>query len=371
VIDLVELTNLKRFLTASLPLRRLNLLTGLNGTGKSTFVQALLLAKQASAIGRSGTVALNDVHGLALGEAQEVLHPLAEETAITLKLVCGDGEVGIRFEVPAKRSLNLPFSADADIPGSLVGDSGREFCYLNAERLGPRDQLAMTSGDVADLGVGVRGEYTAQVLAAHESTKVARDLLHPETDSEVNRGVRTLRTQVELWASEVIRPVEITASWRPGLSASTIRFREPGLFGSEIRPGNTGFGFSYALPIIVAGLRMQPGSLFIVENPEAHLHPAGQSRIGRFLARLAAYGVQVIVETHSDHVLNGVRLAVAEGVGVPPGDVLAYFFDEDSASGPTAIEMTSKGALTSWPEGFFDQIERDLGRLSRAGRESR
>ncbi|MFD0201268.1 MULTISPECIES: DUF3696 domain-containing protein [Saccharothrix] len=370
MITRVEVNNLKRFQDASVSLRRLNLLTGLNGTGKSTFIQALLLAKQAAEIGRTGTVALNDVHGLALGEAQETLHPLAEEPAIVVTLAYGGIRIRIRFDVPSKRSLNLPFTMDAEVP-ILVEDSGRAFCYLNAERLGPRDQLAMTSADVADLGVGPRGEYTAQVLAAHESTKVEPDLLHPETDSDVNRGVRTLRTQVELWASEIIRPVEITAAWRPGLSASTIRFREPGLFGSEIRPGNTGFGFSYALPIIVAGLRMKPGALFIVENPEAHLHPAGQSKMGRFLARLAAFGVQVIVETHSDHVLNGVRLAVAEGVAVPPEEVLAYFFDEDSASGPTAIEMTSKGALTSWPKGFFDQIEHDLGRLSRAGRVAR
>ncbi|MDU0290643.1 DUF3696 domain-containing protein [Saccharothrix longispora] len=371
MIELVEVTNLKRFLTASVPLGRLNLLTGLNGTGKSTFVQALLLAKQAAGIGRSGVVALNDVHGLALGEAQEVLHPLAEEPAIVLGLRCDDGEVGIRFDVPAKRSLNLPFTTDTELPASLSGASGRLFCYLNAERLGPRDQLAMTSGDVEDLGVGVRGEYTAQVLAAHESTRVDRDVLHPETDSEVNRGVKTLRTQVELWASEIIRPVEITASWRPGLSASTIRFREPGLFGSEIRPGNTGFGFSYALPIIVAGLRMRPGSLFIVENPEAHLHPAGQSRMGRFLARLARFGVQVVVETHSDHVLNGVRLAVVEGVSVGHADVLTYFFGERSEDGPTPIRMNAKGSLEAWPEGFFDQIEHDLGRLSRAGRRQR
>ena len=80
----------------------------------------------------------------------------------------------------------------------------------------------------------------------------------------------------------------------------------------RMRPTNMGFGVSYALPVITAGLLAPAGSLLVVENPEAHLHPAGQSRVGRFLAHLAASGVQVVAETHSDHVLNGVRLAAVE-----------------------------------------------------------
>ncbi|GAA3859645.1 DUF3696 domain-containing protein [Saccharothrix violaceirubra] len=371
MIDLVEILNFKRFRSAEVALRPLTLLTGLNGTGKSTLLQAVLLAKQVAEIGPSGSVLLNDVHGLALGEAQDVLHPLAEDQEIDIRLTCGSERLHVVFEVPVRRSLNLAFEVDGGVPASLALVSGRRFAYLNAERLGPRDQHAMTGADIDSLGVGERGQFTAQVLAAHETSLVADGLLHPDTESRA-RGVRTLRTQVELWASEIIRPIEITAAWRPGLSTSTIRFREPGLFGGEIRPGNTGFGISYALPIIVAGLRMEPGGVLIVENPEAHLHPAGQSRIGRFLALLAFNGVQVVVETHSDHVLNGVRLAVAEGRCVPHHDVLVHYFSFDDAdSTPTSIGMTERGSLDVWPKGFFDQLDVDLGGLSRAGRDRR
>src|SRR5438046_1441121 len=79
---------------------------------------------------------------------------------------------------------------------------------------------------------------------------------------------------------------------------------------SEYRPTNVGFGITYALPIVVSILSARPGSLVIIENPEAHLHPRGQVRMGELLSLASTAGIQVLIETHSDHVLNGIRLAV-------------------------------------------------------------
>lgn len=120
------------------------------------------------------------------------------------------------------------------------------FTYLCAERLGPRDQLGVSAEHPDLIGVGVRGEFTAQVLALHETRTVREQLLHPTTRSTHN--VTTLRTQVETWASDIVRPIKISAQWPPGITASTIRFQEPGLLSEPIRPANMGFGFSYACP---------------------------------------------------------------------------------------------------------------------------
>lgn len=73
---------------------------------------------------------------------------------------------------------------------------------------------------------------------------------------------------------------------------------------------NMGFGVSYSLPIIVALLSAREGDILVLENPEAHLHPRGQRKIGELVALAAANGVQIFMETHSDHVLNGIRLSV-------------------------------------------------------------
>ena len=77
----------------------------------------------------------------------------------------------------------------------------------------------------------------------------------------------------------------------------------------DLRAENIGYGISYTLPVIVALLSAQPGALVILENPEAHLHPGGQAALAKLIAKVASEGIQVIVETHSDHIINGILLA--------------------------------------------------------------
>ena len=98
----------------------------------------------------------------------------------------------------------------------------------------------------------------------------------------------------------------------------------------------------------------------MIENPEVHLHPAGQALMGRFLADAAQSGIQVIVETHSDHVLNGIRRAVKAG-RLPAGKVALHFFRTRSTDSPRALSPTIDGSgnVDVWPEGFFDQFDKD------------
>ena len=136
---------------------------------------------------------------------------------------------------------------------------------------------------------------------------------------------------------------------------------------NEYRATNVGFGLTYTLAILVAVLSARPGTVLAIENPEAYLHPRGQVRIATLLARAAAAGVQVILETHSDHVLNGIRLAVFDGI-LPPEATCLHFFERRVT--PETIYHTystpkidADGRLDHWPEGFFDEYEQSLGRL--------
>ena len=107
-----------------------------------------------------------------------------------------------------------------------------------------------------------------------------------------------------------------------------------------------------------------------MENPEAHLHPAGQSRMGVFLAWLASKGVQVIVETHSDHILNGVRRAIGEYAFLRSDKAVVHFFDHATPLNVQELRFTETGSVSHWPQGFFDQYQIDvaaLGRLRRGG----
>lgn len=363
MISGIDITHLKCFDEVSLPIRPLTVLTGVNGGGKSTVLQALLLARLAST-SPERAVPLNGPYDLAMGTADDVLHRSSEPVISVSLRTTDEQEWHYRFAVPEGEDalyLTVVDAPDSAAPG--VGGSPGAFTYLCAERWGPRDVLAISGDEPDDIGVGVHGEYTAQVLALRESRAVntRRTVREPLRNAAVEPSL--LRLQAEAWASEIIRPVRITAQLAPGILASTIRFQETDRFAEMIRPANTGFGVSYALPIIVAGLLTIPGDILLVENPEAHLHPGGQSRLGRFLAKVAGSGVQVVVETHSDHVLNGARLAVAEDASLSASDMVVHYFDR---SGPTSIDINARGELSFWPAGFFDQIEGDLGRLARA-----
>lgn len=360
MIEEVGLRNFKRFAQLSVRLAPLTVLTGLNGSGKSTLLQSLLLVRQLAERPGSAVVELNGVHGLLLGEALDVLKFDADEAVIEITLLTTDSERQLfRFPVSDDRALNLTLADPGQpIPPELQG-VGAEFTYLSAERLGPRDVFPVSAVDIMRVGVGEQGQFMAQVLAQHENDQVPEALRHSSTERD---GIITVRAQVERWASDIIRPLQLTADWPAGLSVSVVRYREPDLLSEGIRPPNMGFGVSYALPIIVAGLLTRPGALLVVENPEAHLHPAGQSRMGRFLGRIAGSGVQVIVETHSDHVVNGIRLAAVDDRTIAADDIVVHFFGDQE---PVTIEMTEKGGFTEWPPGFFDQLEDDLGRLAR------
>ena len=193
----------------------------------------------------------------------------------------------------------------------------------------------------------------AQVLASFDRSRVSTGRI--ENSSTVSQLTGLLH-QTESWMARIVRPIQIDAEWFPNTSVTRLRFKTPGLRSEWTRAPNAGFGISYALPIIVAALRAEVGGLLLVENPEAHLHPTGQSRIGAFLAQVAADGVQIFLETHSDHVLNGIRVAVADSsAALLPEQVLIHFFRAEDDESPIlqSMELKQTGQLSAWPSGFF------------------
>jgi predicted ATPase len=114
-------------------------------------------------------------------------------------------------------------------------------------------------------------------------------------------------------------------------------------------------------------LGSRSGSLLLLENPEAHLHPRGQAKLGELLARAASGGVQVIVESHSDHVLNGIRIAVRDGILAAEDAAIHFFARDPDATGVrskvTQMRVDRDGRIDKWPEGFFDEWDRALEKL--------
>ena len=371
----IRLENFKRFRDLSLKAANLTVLTGANGAGKTSVLHSLLLARQMARQSDRSHVELNGVDTLELGGAEDVINREASDDLAAVEVLDTQGKLW-RWSFRATgsndtRTLNaIVVDRPDDHPGALAGPAP-QFCYLCAERLGPRDVLSASADDVAELDVGSRGEFVAQVLASFDRSRVSAGRVESSsTDSQL----ASLLHQTESWMGRIVRPTQIDAEWFPNTSVTRLRFKTPGLRTEWTRAPNAGFGISYALPIIVAALRAEVGGLLLVENPEAHLHPAGQSRIGGFLAQVAADGVQVFLETHSDHVLNGIRVAVADGSApLLSEQVVIHFFQVEDDEGPIlqSMELKRTGQLSAWPAGFFDQAQADLAALASKRRRNR
>ncbi len=368
MISEIRLENFKRFADLRLRTANLTVLTGANGAGKTSVLQSLLLARQISRHPGKSHVELNGVDTLELGSPEDVIHREANDDLAAVELLDAEG-VRRRWSFRATegesgRTLNATVvDRPRDTPAQIVGNAP-QFSYLGAERLGPRDVLGASAADVAELDVGSRGEFVAQVLASTDRSAVSRGRFDRSREEPQVAG---LLHQTESWMAKIVRPIQIEAEWFPNTSVTRLRFKAPGSRAEWTRAPNAGFGISYALPIVVAALRAEGGGLLLVENPEAHLHPAGQSSIGGFLAQVAADCVQVFVETHSDHVLNGVRLAVAQGhASLSPEQVAIHFFRAEDQDGPVlqSVELERTGQLSAWPAGFFDQAQIDLAALA-------
>jgi predicted ATPase len=366
MIQSIQLTNFKCFEQQNVVLRPLTLLAGLNSSGKSTIIQALLLLRQSHLENLLPNIGLT-LNGklVQLGTAKDVLFEEADIDEIAFEL---------SDHMPASLSLRFGYREESDVLAVIAADSTGDiwnislflddFQYLRAERIGPRTSFAMSDYEVRHHHqMGSSGEFTTHFLSVFGSQNVDLEgLRHPLASSNA------LQSQVEAWMTEI----------SPGVRLNVKRYSEMDLMtfnvtyslghqvaSSEYRPTNVGFGITYALPIVVSVLSARPGGLIIIENPEAHLHPRGQVKMGELLALASGAGIQVVIETHSDHVLNGIRLAV-QGKRIAPGSVALYHSQwKPRGKSPmlTLLDVDENGRLSEWPEGFFDEMERSLDQL--------
>lgn len=355
-----RLRNFKCFSDATFRLGKITLLAGLNGTGKSSVIQGLLAFRSFS-MSNAWRGPLLDV-----GSFSDVLHTRAQEDQIELATRYMDGtelrnEINpdaVEFYVDGRRQVARPAQPGDVAQRSLLRES---MFYLSADRLGPRKTLPFTAeATAAGTPLGKRGQGVLGYMGQHEGDLVASALRRPDTSKT------TLLAQTNAWLAAVSPGVELTFTPVPDadLAVAGYSFKQRSDVRTRpFRATNIGFGVSYALPLIVALLAAKDDDLVIIENPEAHMHPGGQTSIAELAVRAAADGRQVILETHSDHVLDGVRLSVAKQI-VPAEDVAVYFFRRDDAGVQVdAPEVRTDGTLDHWPDGFFDQQEKNLGRL--------
>jgi predicted ATPase len=403
----IKLTNFKAFRNLDISLSNLNILTGVNGMGKSSLIQALLLLKQSDL--SQGKLYLAPKNGLVnLGKARHIFHQGAGKGEDFTICIGEDGWYVDRFgtEKLGISEFNIKLSSESkDIQNenflkiikSNEGDFAtytntqyyhwlekvkfsdtRQIQFLDADRIAPKEFYGVDSDAIESRNLGTHGEYTAHFIARYQSEKVSvSTLIGKDTDSDA------LLSQIDYWLGQLTPGIHLKTYLNEdlGIARITYQFKVGNDdLTDEFTPVNVGFGFTYALPVITAILAAKKGDLLLIENPESHLHPRGQSKLGELLSRAAQGGIQLIVETHSDHVIHGIRIAARENskdsdFGISHQNVNIYYFEKNWANHSTKTysiriddkgklyQLTPEGKSISLPKGFNDEWAMNMAKL--------
>jgi predicted ATPase len=356
------LKNFKSFENQKIEFGKLTLLAGVNSSGKSSLLQALLLLRQSyqDKLLEKNQLELNGSI-ISIGTAYDALFRDASEDIIAFEIYCNNqiqSAWSFKYEDPDANVLeSLDNSAVNQQIYTDLSLFNEKFSYISADRTGPKTFFPMSDYDVKqNRQLGAQSQYTAHFLSVFERETIPNhDLSHPAAKS------LELKDQVEAWMNEICPGIRIQTVLSPDIRITKLQFSEG--TSDPYLPTNVGFGITYTLPIIVAALFSKLEALVFIENPEAHLHPRGQSKIGELIAAAAGCGVQIVVETHSDHVLNGMRKAV-QSKKINAEDFRIHFLckkakDLTSITEVSSISINGSGKLNKWPDGFFDQIEKD------------
>ncbi|MBR6219005.1 MAG: DUF3696 domain-containing protein [Clostridia bacterium] len=363
MLKFLQIENFKSLRSVGLPLERLNLLFGFNGMGKSSVIQSLLMLRQS--FWQSQKTSLDRLYTngtlINLGTCKDVFCQSAEENYMRFVLCfSGDHRQDVRFSCDSEcfnqDAIPLQPSPDTSTPDILWDEAlyQSRFSYLGAEHIGPREGYSTRSWLSSAINpLGNIGQYAVPFLAVNGNHVKVPDSLCLDS-GKTNR----LFDQVSAWMARVSPGVKILASLEPyeEMAKLNISYIGQRLETDAFTPINVGFGIPYVLPTIISLLISDANSLLMLENPESHLHPKGQTMIAELIARAASNGAQIFCESHSDHVINGVRLAVKNKL-LTHSDVTVHYFDKNSNQETvvTDIAIDRNGNLSDYPTGLLDE----------------
>lgn len=363
MITNIKITNFKALRNIDIKTVNLNVFTGLNGMGKSTILQALLLLRQ-SRKNNFEELVLNDI--IELGTFRNIFceSPL-KDRVLSIELAWADHskllverkyEKGLSDEKILK---DIPVKEN-HINKSLFGEAS--FKYLSAHRMKPMDSYNTNSSKVKNGELGNEGEFAPHFYNLNSNKEIPiKELAFNEEES-----VYSLEHQVNSWMSVISPNIQVHTEMIKGQSIRlSYSYKTKTATTSQFTPKNAGFGLTYVFSVLVAILSAKKGDLIIIENPESHIHPKGQSELARLMALAAKNGVQIFCETHSDHILYGVRIAIKEH-DISKDETRIYYIDRDKDehfSVPHHVVIDKDGRMDRESKEFFLDYENHLDKL--------
>ena len=274
----------------------------------------------------------------------------------------------IAFDMEASSTnnvANVTYTGDLDKAKKDWPLFRNDFVYLYADRKHPQSKYTKETSRL-DSRLGDKTANNAAfrlAQAINTNEQLAINELKHESAPDL-----TVARNVNAWINYVMgSSVGVTAEETEKDKEAKLIYSVRNKQGEELQlsPLNMPFGNSYVLPIVLAVLTAPEGSMILIENPESHLHPSAQIRLGELLSRAAKAGVQIVVETHSDHLMNGIRMACHQGL-IENDDIemdLIGVEKDGVTHSRLNVSLDKEGYVESWIPGFFDEWETALKSL--------
>ena len=346
MINSLFVKNFKSIEEYQFELGAMNLFVGPNSSGKSSVIQALLLVCDNA---REDNVAHKMVcKHMKMPSFKEVRNFVTNAKAYSVTV----NDVEMKF-IPADDSLTGTMVSQSK--GFETPDLNRiteKVMYLPAARTSELSETRINQ-DSDSNALGLFGEYVIDYFQNH------KDDLIPDAIIK-DRSSITFSGQLNYWLKK-LTGYRIHVQ----LDGAEYKVRYIGVGGKEIHPHHVGTGVSFITGVLIAGLAScMDGGLLIVENPEIHLHPAAQADVIDFLAMIAGAGSQVMVETHSDHLFNGVRrLLRGKVIEEQSARVFNFRRADNGTSVIKTVKLNQYGGIDNDEPGLFDQFDRDLAAI--------
>lgn len=375
MIKTLSIQNFKAFDDLQkIQLGSLTLLTGINGRGKSSLLQALLLLSQS--LRNSAQHTLNNLllkgDWVDLGSFSDV------------KNVYGTHDLPIIFTIETDNATDNRFRLSYKAGNtSSMGD-------LCGMEVGGKEMFSESSFYDESVSAEKSGTLVAPVISGYTSLTSLQRMYYISADRESAQNEEDNVSRSSLWLDKKGRNI-LNVIYAEGeafqkkveqelsniFDGATFSIKEEGnalrLYmdstnnGRFFHPVNVGYGYSYALSLITAGLLAKEGEIIIIENPEAHLHPSAQSAVMNFFCKeVLPKKVQLFIETHSDHIVNASLIAVRNEI-LKNNQLEILFFsrkqEEKKSFTVQNLEITKKGRVKNPPKNFCDQYAMDLRTL--------
>jgi len=386
MIKKINITNFKCFKELSIPVQKLNILTGTNGMGKSSLIQMLLVLRQSNSnnnfTSKNKYLILNQ-ELIDIGNYEDAIFRDFEKEQPYIKFEIEFSKIKAIWQLSNyyedSEKISIPVKTE-NVNSKLLKEPlfmEDKFQFLKAERIGPRDTYDIENKNINDFYQD--GRFAMYYFLENRTNDIPiKNLAHPE------QSVLTLEYQMNSWMGEISPNIKIDSKYHESDKTKIISLfsykTEEGLNRKPYKAKNVGFGISYIFSVLLSILSAKKGDLIIIENPESHLHPKGQTKLAELISLAAANGVQFFIETHSDHIINGVRISVKyhqenKDWGIDANDVnILYFHRENNEqSSKTALigidtnselyQIIGNSKTTELPYGFFDEMGNSLAKL--------